>query len=67
MCLMSIIGVMPYTALEQTSFSGGGAMSKQSTQRPARGLALGRFCTGELIFWDAIILVVIYLVWLRWF
>lgn len=23
--------------------------------------------TGELIFWDAVILVVIYLVWLRWY
>lgn len=22
---------------------------------------------GELIFWDAIILVIVYLVWLRWF
>jgi hypothetical protein len=25
------------------------------------------FRIGELIFWDAIILVIIYLVWLRWF
>ncbi|MHC4891562.1 MAG: hypothetical protein ACYTEO_19080, partial [Planctomycetota bacterium] len=25
------------------------------------------FRLGELIFWDAIILVIIYLVWLRWF
>jgi hypothetical protein len=25
------------------------------------------FRLGELIFWDAIILVVIYLVWLHWF
>jgi hypothetical protein len=23
--------------------------------------------TGELVFWDAILLVVIFLVWLRWF
>jgi len=22
---------------------------------------------GELIFWDAIILVIVYLIWLRWF
>ena len=27
----------------------------------------GWFRIGELIFWDAIILVVVYLVWLRWF
>ena len=25
------------------------------------------FRIGELIFWDAIILVVVYLIWLRWF
>ncbi len=25
------------------------------------------FRIGELIFWDAILLVLIYLVWLRWF
>jgi len=25
------------------------------------------FRLGELIFWDAIILVIVYLVWLRWF
>lgn len=23
--------------------------------------------TGELVFWDAIILIVVFLVWLRWF
>lgn len=23
--------------------------------------------TGELIFWDAIVLVVVFLIWLRWF
>ena len=27
----------------------------------------GWFRIGELIFWDAIILVLIYLIWLRWF
>ncbi len=27
----------------------------------------GWFRIGELIFWDAILLVLIYLVWLRWF
>ena len=27
----------------------------------------GWFTTGELIFWDAIILVFIQLAWLRWF
>jgi hypothetical protein len=27
----------------------------------------GWFRTGELIFWDAILLVLVYLVWLRWF
>ena len=27
----------------------------------------GWFRIGELIFWDAIILVIVYLVWLRWF
>ena len=27
----------------------------------------GWFRIGELIFWDAILLVVIFLVWLRWF
>lgn len=36
------------------------------------GLArLNRRCKwlriGELIFWDAIILVIVYLIWLRWF
>ena len=25
------------------------------------------FRIGELIFWDAILLVLVYLVWLRWF
>ena len=25
------------------------------------------FRIGELIFWDAILLVIIYLIWLRWF
>ncbi len=25
------------------------------------------FRVGELIFWDAIILVIVYLIWLRWF
>ncbi len=29
--------------------------------------ALRWFRIGELIFWDAIILVIVYLVWLRWF
>ena len=27
----------------------------------------GWFRTGELIFWDAILLILVYLVWLRWF
>lgn len=27
----------------------------------------GWFRTGELIFWDAIVLVVVFLIWLRWF
>jgi len=27
----------------------------------------GWFRVGELIFWDAILLVLVYLVWLRWF
>jgi hypothetical protein len=27
----------------------------------------GWFRIGEVIFWDAILLVVIFLVWLRWF
>ena len=27
----------------------------------------GWFRIGELIFWDVVILVVIYLLWLRWF
>lgn len=27
----------------------------------------GWFRIGELIFWDAIILVIVYLIWLRWF
>lgn len=27
----------------------------------------GWFRIGELIFWDAIVLVLVYLVWLRWF
>jgi len=25
------------------------------------------FRTGELVFWDAIALIVVYLLWLRWF
>lgn len=25
------------------------------------------FRTGELVFWDVIILVIVYLIWLRWF
>ncbi len=29
--------------------------------------ALRWFRLGELIFWDAIILVIVYLLWLRWF
>ena len=28
---------------------------------------LGWLRRGELIFWDAILLVVVFLVWLRWF
>ena len=28
---------------------------------------LAWFRTGELIFWDTIFLILIYLVWLRWF
>ncbi len=27
----------------------------------------GWFRIGELIFWDAILLVLVYLIWLRWF
>ena len=27
----------------------------------------GWFRTGELVFWDAILLVAVFLVWLRWF
>lgn len=27
----------------------------------------GWFRVGELIFWDAVILVLVYLAWLRWF
>ena len=27
----------------------------------------GWFRIGELIFWDVIVLVIVYLVWLRWF
>ena len=27
----------------------------------------GWFRTGELVFWDAILLIVVFLVWLRWF
>lgn len=27
----------------------------------------GWFRIGELMFWDAIVLIVIYLVWLKWF
>ena len=27
----------------------------------------GWFRIGELIFWDAIVLILVYLVWLRWF
>jgi hypothetical protein len=27
----------------------------------------GWFRIGELMFWDAIILIIIYLIWLRWF
>lgn len=27
----------------------------------------GWFRIGELIFWDAIILVIVYLIWLQWF
>jgi len=27
----------------------------------------GWFRTGELIFWDAIVLVLVFLIWLRWF
>lgn len=30
-------------------------------------LRRGWFRVGELIFWDAVALIVIYLVWLRWF
>jgi hypothetical protein len=29
--------------------------------------ATGWFRTGELIFWDAILLITTFLVWLRWF
>ena len=29
--------------------------------------AKGWFRLGELVFWDAIVLVLIFLVWLRWF
>jgi len=29
--------------------------------------ATGWFRTGEVVFWDAILLVVTFLVWLRWF
>lgn len=29
--------------------------------------ARGWFRRGEIIFWDAVLLVVIFLVWLRWF
>jgi len=28
---------------------------------------LGWFRTGELVFWDAILLIATFLVWLRWF
>jgi len=27
----------------------------------------GWFRTGELVFWDAILLIAVFLVWLRWF
>jgi hypothetical protein len=29
--------------------------------------ATGWLRTGEVVFWDAILLVVVFLVWLRWF
>ena len=31
------------------------------------GRATGWFRTGEIVFWDAILLVAVFLVWLRWF
>ena len=29
--------------------------------------ATGWLRTGEVVFWDAILLIVVFLVWLRWF
>ena len=29
--------------------------------------ATGWFRTGEVVFWDAILLILVFLVWLRWF
>jgi hypothetical protein len=29
--------------------------------------ATGWFRTGEIVFWDAILVIVVFLVWLRWF
>lgn len=39
-----------------------GSLALHRLNRPKRW-----FRTGELIFWDAIFLVLVFLIWLRWF